>query len=79
MRVLLTVLGAVAMVLALSSCRVEIDLAVAVADDGSGTVSLRAVADAATVAAAPTIAERVLVDDLVAAGWTVDGPTTTAD
>lgn len=73
------VLGTLAMVMSLSSCRVDIDLAVAVADDGSGTVSLRAVADAATVAAAPTIAERILVDDLVAAGWTVEGPLTTAD
>ena len=65
--------------LTLSACRVELDLAVAVAEDGSGTVSLRAVADADTVAAAPTIAERIMVDDLVAAGWTVEGPTITDD
>ncbi|MEY2975691.1 MAG: hypothetical protein RIR49_2111 [Actinomycetota bacterium] len=61
----------------LSACRVEFDLAVAVAEDGSGTVSLRAVADPETVAAAPTIAERIMADDLIAAGWSVDGPTVT--
>lgn len=65
------------MALTLSACQVDVDLAVAVAEDGSGTVSLRVVADAETVAAAPTIAERILVDDLIAAGWTVEGPTVT--
>jgi hypothetical protein len=76
-RSITAILAAVTMALTLSACRVDVDLAVSVAEDGSGTVSMRVVADAATVAAAPTIAERILVDDLIAAGWTVDGPTVT--
>lgn len=47
--------------------------------NGSGTLSVRATADRELVAAAPSIANRVLVDDLLEAGWVADGPTTNAD
>ena len=45
--------------------------------NGSGSVSVRAVADQALVEAAPSIASQVLVDDLLEAGWLVDGPSPT--
>lgn len=47
------------------------------AADGSGTVTVEAVADAAVVQKAPGLAEDLRFDDAVANGWTVDGPTAT--
>ncbi|MGA1566468.1 MAG: hypothetical protein ACO39Q_09690, partial [Ilumatobacteraceae bacterium] len=55
-------------VLIATGCRLDVDVAVSMAADGSGTVSLRAVADSELVAAAPAAAQRPLVDDLVSAG-----------
>lgn len=47
--------------------------------DGTGTLSIVATADAELVAAVPTIADELSIDDAVAAGWVVDGPTATPD
>ncbi len=62
-----------------TGCRLDVDIAVSMAADGSGTLSVRAVADAELVDAAPAAIERLLVDDLVEDGWTVDGPTINDD
>lgn len=69
----------VPLVLILTGCRLDVDVAVSMAADGSGTLSLRAVADAELVEAVPAAVDRLLVDDLVSAGWTVDGPSPTDD
>lgn len=68
---------AVCGVLALSACQVDVTVHVDVADDGSGTITMTAIADADVVARAPGLADDLLFDDAVAAGWTVDGPTAT--
>lgn len=52
---------------------------VEMAENGSGVIALTAVADAELVARAPGLAEDLRVDDLVAAGWAVQGPAPTAD
>ena len=75
-RLLLLVLP---LVLLATGCRLDVDVAVSMAADGSGTLSLRAVADAELVDAVPAAIERLLVDDLVDDGWSVDGPTMTDD
>lgn len=59
----------------LGACRLDVDVAVTVADDGSGTVTVTLVLDAEATAARPDLASLVRVDDLVAAGWDVVGPT----
>ena len=66
-------------VLSMSACRVDSVLTVRIERDGSGTVVLEAVADAAVVQAAPGLAEDLRLDDAVAAGWTAEGPTPTDD
>ncbi|MFZ9629482.1 MAG: hypothetical protein ACO3C1_09055 [Ilumatobacteraceae bacterium] len=68
-----------AAVVAMSACRVDSVVTVDMARDGSGTITLEAVADAAVVQAAPGLADDLRFDDAVAAGWTVDGPTATDD
>lgn len=70
---------AVGATLLLSSCRVDSVLTVRVERDGSGTVTLEAVADAAVVQAAPGLADDLRLDDAIAAGWTVEGPQPTED
>jgi hypothetical protein len=68
-----------AAVVVLASCRVDVSTSIEVRDDGSGTIVVDAVADAELVEAAPGLAEDLRLDDLVEAGWTIDGPTETAD
>lgn len=57
-----------------SACRVDTTVEIAVEDDGSGTVALTVVADAAAVDAIPDAPDGLRFDDLEAAGWRVDGP-----
>lgn len=74
-RVLFVLLAA----LALAACKVDTRVDVAVQPDGTGTITLTAVADAELVQKTPGLAEDLRFDDVTAAGWTVDGPTPTAD
>jgi hypothetical protein len=62
-----------------SACRVDVTVDVVARPDGSGTVTVTAVADAELVAAAPGLAEDLRLDDATATGWAVTGPTPTAD
>jgi hypothetical protein len=63
----------------LVGCRVSVDVELAVAADGSGTVTVVVTADREVVSKAPELATDLRVDDLRAAGWTVTGPDRTAD
>jgi len=65
--------------LVLASCQVDVDVDLSMADDGTGTITVVATADAAVVAAVPTLASELALDDVVAAGWELQGPTATAD
>lgn len=62
------------LMLILAACQLDVDIAVSMTANGSGSVSVRVVADEELVEAAPSIASRVLVDDLLEAGWLADGP-----
>ena len=65
--------------LVLTACRVDIVVDVTVQADGSGIVTVLAVADAGVVVQAPGLADDLRFDDAVAAGWQVDGPIPEAD
>ena len=69
----------VAACLLLSSCRVDTDVSLRVNPNGSGRVSVPVTADAAVVKAAPALKSHVVADDLVAAGWDMNGPKETKD
>ncbi len=64
-------------VLALAGCQLDVSADVVVDADGTGTITVTAEADAELVAQVPTIADDLVLDDIVAAGWVVDGPTAT--
>jgi hypothetical protein len=66
-------------VAALAGCRVDLSVDMTVEPDGTGTITLVATADAEVIAAVPTLAEELATDDIVAAGWTIDGPSPLAD
>jgi len=66
-------------VVALASCRVDVSVDMNVEADGTGTVAMQIVADPELIAEIPTIADELATDDIVAAGWIVDGPTATDD
>jgi hypothetical protein len=64
---------------ALTGCRLDVDVATVVGADGSGTVTVTLRADRELVEAAPGVVADVRFDDAGAAGWTVTGPTATDD
>jgi hypothetical protein len=64
---------------ALAGCRIDISVDMTVEPDGTGTITLVATADAAVVAAVPTLADELATDDIAAAGWVIDGPTARPD
>jgi hypothetical protein len=70
--VLLALLGV--LVLTTTGCRLDVHTWVLMNDDGSGTITVSATADAELVAAAPGLADDLRLDDFRAAGWTVIGP-----
>jgi hypothetical protein len=74
-RVLRTLAALVLAVLVCAGCRIDTEVAIDVHDDGSGTVTLTVTFDADAVSRVPDLAAALRTDDLVAAGWTVTGPT----
>ena len=71
-RVRIGLTGLTLAVVVLSGCRVDLATSVTVAENGSGTISVVVAADADAVRNAPELATSLNVDDLRAAGWTVD-------
>jgi len=71
--------SAVLFVFVVSACQVDLSTTVNVAGNGSGTIIVIATADAAAVRAAPELATSLNVDDLVAAGWTVETQSPSTD
>jgi hypothetical protein len=70
---------ALAAVLALAGCRVDVDVELTIGADGTGELDVTATADAEVVQQAPGLAEDLRFDDAEAAGWTVAGPDPTDD
>ena len=66
-------------VMLLAGCKVDATVDISMHTDGSGDITLTAVADADVVDKAPGLAEDLRFDDAKTAGWTVTGPTDTPD
>lgn len=66
--------------LLLGACRLELDVNVSVEEDGSGSLEVVTTLDAEALdRVGGDLGEVVELDDLRAAGWTVDGPSEEAD
>lgn len=72
-RVVLLICG----VLALAGCQLDVVADVVIEADGTGTITVTAEADAELVEQVPTIADDLVLDDVIEAGWIVDGPNPT--
>jgi len=70
-------LALVVVALALTACEVDTTVDVAVKADGTGVITLTAVADADVLAQAPGLAEDLRFDDAIAAGWVLTPPAAT--
>jgi phosphatidylinositol mannoside-binding LppM-like protein len=66
-------------VLLLAACRVDATIDVSMGADGTGSITVTAVADADVVRQAPGLALDLRFDDAKLAGWTVSDPTDMAD
>ncbi len=66
-------------VMLLPACRVDTTIDISMSEDGSGQITVTAVADADVVNQAPGLADDLRFDDAGAAGWTVTGPTAATD
>ena len=64
-----------ALTLVLTACRIDVRVQIDAADDGSGTVAVTVDIDNQAVTLVPGLVEDLRVDDLLASGWTIDGPT----
>lgn len=73
-RWLLRIVLAVGLVVLASACKVDTTVDVAVAQDGSGTVTVTARLDADAAGRVPDLDETLLVADLEAGGWRITGP-----
>jgi len=78
-RSFLAALAALAVVVALTGCRLDTSVRVEMNTDGTGTVTVTAVADAELMERIPNPDEQLRFGDAQAAGWTVDGPTESDD
>lgn len=70
-------LALVVAALALTACKVDTTVDVTVKADGTGVITLTAVADADVLAQAPGLAEDLRFDDAIAAGWVLTPPAAT--
>ena len=60
-------------------CRMDVNVAVDVTDDGSGAVRVGVGLDDAAMRRVPDLEDQLVLDDLERAGWTVTGPTEEQD
>ena len=65
--------------LALSACRLDVTVDVVMEPDGTGVVTVDAVADAELMQQVPGLVDDLRLDDAIDNGWVVDGPTEAAD
>jgi hypothetical protein len=70
-------LGLVVGAIALTACRLDVDVSTAVNADGTGEVVVVGVVDEEVVDRLPGLAGSLVLDDATAAGWVVEGPTVT--
>lgn len=70
LRALLVALG----VVALAGCKLDVAVEVVMQPDGTGTVTLDAIADPELVQQVPDLVDDLRLDDAEANGWVVDGP-----
>jgi hypothetical protein len=75
----LVVALAIVVALACASCRLDVGVDITMATNGTGNVTVTAIADPQLVATAPSAFADLRLDDVRQAGWSVTGPTRNPD
>jgi hypothetical protein len=78
-RVIRRLVALLACAIALTACQVDVTVDVVVESDGTGLITVVVVADAEVLTAVPTLVDDLVLDDVVEAGWAVDGPNPTEE
>jgi hypothetical protein len=76
---LVRLLGVFGLAVLLAACRLDVDVSTTVNAEGSGEVVVEATVDKDVVDRATGLAGSLSLDDAIASGWVVDGPTPTDD
>ncbi len=61
--------------IALSACRLDVTVSVEMEPDGTGVVTMVATADDELIQQVPDLVDDLRLDDAIANGWVIDGPT----
>ena len=72
-----TVVVVLVLGMACAACNVDISIDVNMSADGSGTITVTATADSDIVTQAPNLVADMHLDDIRAAGWSIQGPAKT--
>ena len=73
-RVVARLAAGLVLMVVLAGCKLEVTTDVTMAADGTGAVTVTALADGELLAKAPGALSDLRLDDVRTAGWTVDGP-----
>ncbi len=73
-RVIRRLVALLACTVALVACQVDVTVDVVVEPDGTGQIAVTVVADQDVLDQVPTLVEDLVLDDVIEAGWSIDGP-----
>ncbi len=73
-RVIRRLVALLACTVALAACQVDVTVDVVVEPDGTGQIAVTVLADQAVLDQVPTLIDDLVLDDVIAAGWSIDGP-----
>jgi hypothetical protein len=73
-RVIRRLVALLACTVALAACQVDVAVDLVVEPDGTGQIAVTVVADQDVLDQIPTLIDDLVLDDVVAAGWSIDGP-----
>lgn len=73
-RVFRRLLALLACTIALAACQVDVTVDVVVDPDGTGQIAVTVLADQDVVDQVPTLMNDLVLDDVIEAGWSIDGP-----
>ena len=59
---------------ALAACQVDVTVDVVVDPDGTGQIAVTVLADQDVLDQVPTLIDDIVLDDVIEAGWSIDGP-----
>ena len=73
-RVITRLIALLACAVALAACQLDVTVDVVVDPDGTGQIAVTVLADQDVVDQLPTLIDDLVLDDVIEAGWSVDGP-----